>query len=166
MFGPAFDSSVSSPSECGSGAASKGIVSFPRTVRLMTRIFFATDLHGSEVCWKKFLNAPEFYDVSVLILGGDMTGKALIPLVGAQSRYEVVLQEHRYVLASADEVQQMERRIAGHGYYAVRVDPDQMAALQANPQEVEPPFQEQMSCPQADSVTPDPAKLSGQTLGC
>src|SRR5438445_13848219 len=144
MFGPAFDSSVSSPWKCGSGAARKGIASFPRTVRLMTRIFFATDLHGSEVCWKKFLNAPEFYDVSVLILGGDMTGKALIPLVGAKSRYEVVLQEHRYVLASADEVHQMQRRIAGHGYYAVRVDPDQMAALQANPQAVARLFQGQM----------------------
>src|SRR5439155_26688559 len=98
----------------------------------MTRIFFATDLHGSEVCWKKFLNAPEFYDVSVLILGGDMTGKALIPLVGAKSRYEVVLQELRYVLASSDEVQQMEPRIAGHGYYAVRVDPDQVAEHSAH----------------------------------
>src|SRR5438876_10275123 len=99
----------------------------------MTRIFFATDLHGSEVCWKKFLNAPEFYDVSVLILGGDMTGKALIPLGAARSRYEAVLKEHRSVLASADEVQQMNRRTAGPGYSAVRLPRDRSADLQANP---------------------------------
>jgi len=132
----------------------------------MTRIFFATDLHGSEVCWKKFLNAPEFYDVSVLILGGDMTGKALIPLVGAKSRYEVVLQEHRYVLASADEVQQMERRIAGHGYYAVRVDPDQMAELQANPQAVDRLFQEQMRSTLERWMTLAGEKLSGKSIRC
>src|SRR2546430_13944085 len=130
----------------------------------MTRIFFATDLHGSEVCWKKFLNAPEFYDVSVLILGGDMTGKALIPLVGAKSRYEVVLQEHRYVLASADEVQQMERRIAGHGYYAVRGDPDQMAELQANPQAVDRLFQGQMRSTLGRWMTLAGEKLSREPI--
>src|SRR5207302_1956499 len=115
---------------------------------------------------KKFLNTPEFYDVSVLILGGDMTGKALIPLVGAKSRYEVVLQEHRYVLASADEVQQMERRIAGHGYYAVRVDPDQMAALQANPQAVDRLFQEQMRSTLERWMTLAREKLSGKPIRC
>ena len=42
----------------------------------MTKLFFATDIHGSDICWNKFLNAGKFYEVDVLILGGDMTGKA------------------------------------------------------------------------------------------
>ena len=46
----------------------------------MARLFFATDIHGSDICWKKFLNAARFYDVNTLILGGDMTGKALVPI--------------------------------------------------------------------------------------
>jgi hypothetical protein len=41
----------------------------------VTRIFFATDVHGSTVCWRKFLNSAEFYDADVLVLGGDTTGK-------------------------------------------------------------------------------------------
>ena len=45
------------------------------------RIFFATDVHGSEICWKKFLNAGAHYGADVVILGGDMTGKALVPVV-------------------------------------------------------------------------------------
>jgi len=45
----------------------------------MPRIFFATDLHGSEMCWRKFLNAAKFYEAEVLICGGDMTGKADCP---------------------------------------------------------------------------------------
>src|SRR3982074_477724 len=49
--------------------------------RAMPKIFFATDLHGSEMCWRKFLNAAKFYDADVLICGGDMTGKAIVPIV-------------------------------------------------------------------------------------
>src|SRR6201984_1343313 len=45
------------------------------------RIFFATDVHGSETCWRKFLNAAAHYKADVLILGGDMTGKALVPII-------------------------------------------------------------------------------------
>ena len=46
------------------------------------RIFFATDIHGSEVCWRKFLNAGAFHKADVLVMGGDMTGKAMVPIVG------------------------------------------------------------------------------------
>jgi Icc-related predicted phosphoesterase len=45
------------------------------------KIFFATDIHGSEKCYRKFLNAGKFYGVEVLILGGDITGKALVPVM-------------------------------------------------------------------------------------
>jgi Icc-related predicted phosphoesterase len=46
-----------------------------------TRIFFASDVHGSESCFRKFINAAKFYDANALILGGDITGKALVPIV-------------------------------------------------------------------------------------
>ena len=42
------------------------------------RIFFATDIHGSDVCWRKFLNAGAFHKADVLVMGGDMTGKAMV----------------------------------------------------------------------------------------
>ena len=51
----------------------------------MTKLFFATDVHGSDICWSKFLNAGKFYEVDVLILGGDMTGKAVVPFMGEGS---------------------------------------------------------------------------------
>src|SRR5260370_3565183 len=55
----------------------------------MPKIFFATDLHGSEVCWKKFLNAAKFYGVDILICGGDMTGKAILPILSENGHYTV-----------------------------------------------------------------------------
>ena len=45
-----------------------------------TVIFFASDLHGSNVCFKKFVNAAKFYGANALIMGGDLTGKAVIPI--------------------------------------------------------------------------------------
>ena len=38
------------------------------------KMFFASDLHGSNVCFKKFINGAQFYGADVLVLGGDLTG--------------------------------------------------------------------------------------------
>ena len=67
------------------------------TVKIRSvKIFFVTDLHGSEVCWKKFLNAGSFYGADVVILGGDVTGKAMVPIVQrANGTWEASLQDHR-----------------------------------------------------------------------
>ncbi len=43
-------------------------------------IFFATDVHGSSVCFKKFVGAAKFYGADVLVLGGDVTGKMVVPI--------------------------------------------------------------------------------------
>ena len=45
------------------------------------KVFFATDIHGSEICWRKFLNAAAFYKADMVILGGDVTGKVLVPIL-------------------------------------------------------------------------------------
>jgi uncharacterized protein len=49
--------------------------------RRILRLFFATDLHGSEVCFRKFLAAAKVYQPDVLILGGDFAGKGLLPVL-------------------------------------------------------------------------------------
>ena len=48
------------------------------------RIYFATDIHGSEVCWRKFLNAARFYQADKLILGGDDNASFDVSTVGPQ----------------------------------------------------------------------------------
>ena len=53
------------------------------------RIFFATDIHGSETCFRKFLNAAVAYDCRAIILGGDITGKQLVPIVRHPDGWEV-----------------------------------------------------------------------------
>ena len=68
------------------------------------RIFFATDIHGSEVCWRKFLNAGAFHKADVLIMGGDMTGKAMVPIVASATGWDLELQGQQHQLTTEDEV--------------------------------------------------------------
>lgn len=45
-----------------------------------TRIYFVSDVHSSERCWLKFLAAPKFYEADTVIVGGDITGKFIVPI--------------------------------------------------------------------------------------
>jgi Icc-related predicted phosphoesterase len=94
----------------------------------MTRVFFATDLHGSEMCWRKFLNAAKFYDADVLICGGDMTGKAMIPIVEENGQFTVTLADEEQVVG-ADHVAEIENTIRRKGYYPLRVTPEKLHEL-------------------------------------
>ncbi len=111
----------------------------------MPRIFFATDIHGSEICWKKFLNAGKFYDVQILILGGDMTGKALVPITKRpDGTFKATLLQQEFILNTEDEVRDMERRVGSRGYYPFRVTPEQLAEFEADPAKVDTFFHKQM----------------------
>ena len=108
------------------------------------RIFFATDIHGSEICWRKFLNAGAFHKADVLIMGGDMTGKAMVPITGSDGTWRVTLQEQETLLNGEAEVAAMEKRIADRGYYPIRLSPDEMAAWQADAGLVDTRFKAEM----------------------
>jgi len=108
------------------------------------RVFFATDIHGSEVCWRKFLNAGAFHKADVLIMGGDMTGKAMVPIVARNGSWEVTLQEQSHVLATEADVTAMERRIRDRGYYPVRTTPDEVATWTDDPAAVDARFRDEM----------------------
>lgn len=108
---------------------------------MATRIFFATDVHGSDVCWKKLINAGRFYEADVIILGGDMTGKAVVPIVHqGGDRYRVVLLEQESILHGEDEVEAMKKKIKSRGYYPYVTDPDEIGALDADPWRVDAIF--------------------------
>jgi Icc-related predicted phosphoesterase len=94
------------------------------------RIFFATDVHGSEICWRKFLNSGQHYKADVIILGGDMTGKALVPIIDdGGGRWHATLLENRETLVGEEQVAQFEQAVIRRGYYPFRVDPDELREL-------------------------------------
>jgi len=109
----------------------------------MPKIFFATDLHGSEVCWKKFLNSARFYDADVLICGGDMTGKAIVPVVSENGHYRVALGGQQQTVP-AEQVAEVEANIRRKGYYPLRMSVERLHELDQNPAMRAECFQEVM----------------------
>lgn len=111
----------------------------------MPRIFFATDIHGSDICWRKFLNAGKFYEADVLVLGGDMTGKALVPIEALEGGgYRATLLQQEFFLKDEEAVVDMERRVRSRGYYPFRATAEQLAEFEADPAKVEAFFNQQM----------------------
>lgn len=103
----------------------------------MTKIFFATDIHGSDICWSKFLNAGKFYEADRLILGGDMTGKAVVPFIHqGGKKYRMTLLEQSFDIASEDELAEMKKRVRSRGYYPYLTTPEEIAELEQDPQRV------------------------------
>jgi len=103
----------------------------------VTKLFFATDIHGSDICWNKFLNAGKFYEADVLILGGDMTGKAVVPFIHQGGKnYRVTLLEQEFDITNDDEFLQMKKKVRSRGYYPYLTTPDEMSELEQDPSRV------------------------------
>jgi uncharacterized protein len=101
------------------------------------KIFFATDIHGSDICWSKFLNAGKFYGAEVLILGGDMTGKAIVPVLHQGGKnYRITLLEQVFDITNEDELKDMIKRVRSRGYYPYITDPDEITELEKDPDKV------------------------------
>lgn len=93
------------------------------------RIFFATDIHGSERCFRKFLNAGKVYGVDVLILGGDITGKALVPITKLANGSYLVRLEGKEQTIYKDGLSDVISSIRNTGLYAYVGTEDQIQQL-------------------------------------
>ncbi len=107
------------------------------------RVFFATDIHGSETCWRKLLNAGPFYEASVVILGGDMTGKGLVPIVRTgTSSYWLTIQGQRHEVEGDDELKRYQDLVRERGLYHFITTPDELEEYRTDPLLLEAAFLE------------------------
>ncbi|SRR5579875_553530 len=93
------------------------------------KIFFATDIHGSEICWRKFLNAAAFYKADAVVLGGDVTGKVLVPILSMPGYWEVSFGGQRVRLETRQELDDIQRKIRDRGSYPAVMAPEEVDAL-------------------------------------
>jgi Icc-related predicted phosphoesterase len=97
-----------------------------------TKVFFATDLHGSSKCFRKFLNAGPFYRADVLVLGADLAGKAIQTIVRSPlGRWRCRFIGTDYEADGGEALADLEKLIEDHGYYALRVEPGEFEAMRA-----------------------------------
>jgi Icc-related predicted phosphoesterase len=103
-----------------------------------TTVFYATDVHGSERTWRKFLNAAAFYKADVLVMGGDVMGKLTIPVIReAGGTHRATIHGRVERLETDAEVAATRSRIADLGFYDTVVDEDEYRAIRADEAAVE-----------------------------
>ncbi len=95
------------------------------------RVYYASDIHGSEGLWRKFLNAARVYEAGVIIMGGDVTGKAVIPLVAADGGYRLELFGTQETLTDEQAVEEAEHRIRANGMYPHRMTAEEVERVSA-----------------------------------
>jgi len=82
------------------------------------RIFYASDVHGSDVCFRKFLNAGKAYNADIIILGGDLSGKLIIPIIkGDTGHHSATFQGKSWEVKGAQELDGLIKKIRFTGLY-------------------------------------------------
>lgn len=108
-----------------------------------TRIFFTTDVHGSEQCWRKFLNVTTFYkEIDVALLGGDTTGKVIVPIVEQSDGSWKASFNKDYHMKTEEEIQEVERIIRYCGSYPFRTTPAGVEELENDKKALDTLFDE------------------------
>jgi Icc-related predicted phosphoesterase len=132
-----------------------------------TRIFFTSDVHGSEVCFLKFINAAKFYQANVLILGGDITGKMIVPIVAQGDGTSVAdFLGTREVVKEDEQLKALEKRIRNSGYYPYSTSMDEFEKLQADKHLVDELFSRVMAAGVKRWVGIAEERLKGTGIKC
>jgi uncharacterized protein len=98
-------------------------------------LFYASDVHGADVLWRKFVNAGKFYGANVLVMGGDVAGKAVMPIEKVNGGY-LAPRIAGDRLVDESELDAVEARARDLGFYPYRVERDELDALRDDPEQV------------------------------
>jgi Icc-related predicted phosphoesterase len=99
------------------------------------RILFASDFHGSEMVWRKFLNSASIFKCNWLIMGGDLTGKILIPIVlQSDGAYTADFLGQTQTIQAAG-LENFRKQVREHCYIPYVCDQSQFKSLKEAPQE-------------------------------
>jgi Icc-related predicted phosphoesterase len=132
-----------------------------------TRLFFATDLHGSERTFRKFINAGKLYDVNVIVMGGDIQGKLLIPIIReSNGHYRATVQGRVEHLSTEEELNALRGRLDTLGFYYKIMDEDEFRAVSTDPKAVDKLFHEEARMKLSRWVDLAEERLNGTGIKC
>ena len=102
------------------------------------RVFFAVDVHGATTVWRKWITAVTMYEAQALILAGDLTGKALVPIIRQKDgAYKTAYFGQTWVLRNEEEIKDIERKLSNGGVYYLRCEPEFVEELKRDSSKVE-----------------------------
>ncbi|RLI20432.1 phosphoesterase [Candidatus Bathyarchaeota archaeon] len=136
---------------------------FKKKKAQFTRILFATDMHGSEGVWRKFLNASAMLKVDVAICGGDLTGKMIVPIVEQKDgKYAYYFMGKNHI-AESNQLDKVFKDIRGIGYYPYLTNESEYEEMTKNPKKVDEVFEKVMKSTLESWLELIPQKLPNGT---
>ena len=105
-----------------------------------TRLFFVTDIHGSERLLLKFLNAAKAYKANVLVYGGDITGKTITPIMAEDGSWKAEYVGSMRTASTEKELDNLEREIKALGSYPFRTTKSEWETLRQSEPSMEQVF--------------------------
>jgi len=132
----------------------------------MTKALFTTDIHGSEICFKKFIASANFYNADVLIMGGDCTGKMIVPLIKKNNSEYITNYLEKELNLTGSELVDFERKVKNAGYYPVRLSADELLELENDENKVHDLFLTTMTNTLAEWLDYAEEKLKGTGVKC
>jgi uncharacterized protein len=111
----------------------------------LTRILYGSDFHGSDAVYRKFLAAGIQYKANALMVGGDVTGKAMIPVIHhGGGRYEGELFGEVKKAANPDELKALQKSVSQVGFYPIVLEPDEAEELESDAAKMGARFEHEM----------------------
>lgn len=111
----------------------------------LTRILYGSDFHGSDTVFRKFISSGLQYKADVLIVGGDVTGKAMIPVIHAgKDKYEASWFGHNVVATTVEELEKVKKEISSVGFYPIVLEKDEAEELEHLPAKMSARFEAEM----------------------
>ena len=131
------------------------------------RIYYTSDLHGSEICWRKFLAAPKYYNADVVIIGGDITGKFIVPIIHlSNGRVEANFMGRKRKLKKEKDVGILKGQIANTGQYAFDVTEEEYQEYNNDPTRLDELFRKLILERVAEWTAMADDRLQDQNVRC
>ncbi|MEN6435390.1 MAG: metallophosphoesterase [Anaerolineaceae bacterium] len=111
----------------------------------MLRILYGSDFHGSDVVYRKFISAAFQYQADVLIVGGDVTGKAMVPVISnGNGKYSSSLFGKNLSAGSNEELTKIKKEISSVGFYPIVLNQDEADDLESHSEKMATRFEFEM----------------------
>ena len=131
------------------------------------RIYYTTDLHGSDKCWRKFLATPKFYQADFIVIGGDITGKIIVPIIRLpKGRAEATFMGRKRKLKKEKDIEELKLVIANTGQYPVEMTQEEFQSYEEDPSQLDDLFRDILVGRVEEWIKMADERLKGQKVRC
>jgi uncharacterized protein len=130
-------------------------------------VYFASDIHGSQKCFNKFINAGKFYSADVLVMGGDITGKSILAVEKQNGDiFTSNFMGKTQTFHSVQEAEDFKKTVRTAGFYPYIATSDDWQAYLADSEKMDRLFLDLMKESLEEWLDFAEKKLNGTNIQC